>query len=292
VPGGAFTAVAFGKVGGREMTVTSDLDLIFLWDAPEKIESSDGAKPLHVNVYYQRLAQRLINAISAPTGEGKLYELDLRLRPSGAKGPLATNLDGFVTYQRDNAWTWEHLALTRARPITGDATFQARVREAIRTVLTRPRDAQKLTAEVADMRALMAREHPATLPWDIKQWRGGLIDVEFIAQYLQLRHAAAKPGILATNTASALLRTVEDGILPADQGQCLQDALRLWQTVQGLIRLTYEGEFDPATASAGLKTALARASNEVDFAALEAKMRERSSQVLAIFNTLIPPAQS
>jgi glutamate-ammonia-ligase adenylyltransferase len=292
VPGGALATVAYGKLGGREMTVTSDLDLIFVWDAPDGIESSDGAKPLPVSLYYQRLAQRLINAISAPTGEGKLYEIDLRLRPSGSKGPLATNLEGFVAYQRDNAWTWEHLALTRARPITGAATFQARIREAIRSVLTRPRDPVKLATEVAEMRTLMAREHPAKLPWDIKHWRGGLIDVEFIAQYLQLRYAAIRPGILATNTAAALLRAIDDGVIAPDQGQRLQDALRLWQTVQGLIRLTYEGEFDPAAASAGLKLALARAANEVDFAALEAKMRERSSQVLAIFNALIPPPTS
>jgi glutamate-ammonia-ligase adenylyltransferase len=292
VPGGAFAAVAYGKLGGREMTVTSDLDLIFLWEAPAGVESSDGAKPLPVSLYYQRLAQRLINAISAPTGEGKLYELDLRLRPSGSKGPLATNIEGFVAYQRDNAWTWEHLALTRARPITGDATFQARVREAVRSVLTRPRDPDKLATDVAEMRVLMAREHPAKLPWDIKHWRGGLIDVEFIAQYLQLRYAAVRPGILATNTAAALHRAVDDGVLAPDQGQSLQDALRLWQTVQGLIRLTYEGEFDPAEASAGLKVALARAANEVDFTALEAKMLDRSRQVLAIFNALIPPPAS
>src|SRR6185369_7570907 len=97
--------------------------------------------------------------------------------PSGSKGPLATNLESFVTYQRDNAWTWEHLALTRARPITGDPTFQARVREAVRAALTRPRDAAKLASEVTEMRALMAKEHPATLPWEIKSWRGGLIDI-------------------------------------------------------------------------------------------------------------------
>jgi [glutamine synthetase] adenylyltransferase / [glutamine synthetase]-adenylyl-L-tyrosine phosphorylase len=289
VPGGAFAVVAFGKLGGREMTVTSDLDLIFLWDAPEDVETSDGAKPLPVSLYYQRLAQRFINAITAPTGEGKLYELDLRLRPSGNKGPLATNLDGFIAYQAKDAWTWEHLALTRARPITGPAAFRERIAATIRDVLVRPRDLAKLTRDVAEMRALMAREHPAKQPWDIKHWRGGLIDVEFIAQYLQLRHAAKHPEMLATNTALALQRALDIGVLAEADGQVLLDALRLWQAVQGLLRLSLEGDFDPTDSPPGLKQALARAALAVDFAALEANMLDRSARALAVFESLIPP---
>jgi glutamate-ammonia-ligase adenylyltransferase len=288
VPDGAIAVVAFGKLGGREMTVTSDLDLIFLWDAPASVEQSDGPKPLLVSLYYQRLAQRLINAINAPTGEGKLYEIDLRLRPSGNKGPLATNLDGFVTYQRDNAWTWEHLALTRARPLTGPAALQARIADAIRRVLVQPRDAAKLTKDVAEMRALMAREHAAKQPWDIKHWRGGLVDVEFVAQYLQLRHAAAHPGMLATNTAQALAGAMAVGVLAQADGRCLEDALTLWQTVQGLLRLSLEGEFEAETAPIGLKAALAHAAGAVDFAALEATIRARALEVRQIFERLIP----
>ncbi len=290
VPGGDLAIVAYGKLGGREMTVTSDLDLIFLWDAPAETETSDGEKKLPVSLYYQRLVQRFLNAVTAPTGEGKLYEIDLRLRPSGNKGPIATNLDGFVTYQHDNAWTWEHLALTRARPITGASAFQSRIAAAIGEVLTRPRDPVKLTTDVAEMRALMAREHKARTPWDIKHWRGGLIDVEFIAQYLQLRHASTHPSILATNTASALARAVDAGVLAPADGETLRQALRLWQTVQGLLRLTLEGDFDPAEAPAGVKQALARATEAVDFAALEANMIDRSARVLAIFEALIPSA--
>jgi [glutamine synthetase] adenylyltransferase / [glutamine synthetase]-adenylyl-L-tyrosine phosphorylase len=292
VPGGAFSVTAFGKLGGREMTVTSDLDLIFLWHAPGDVETSDGAKPLPVSLYYQRLAQRFINAISAPTGEGKLYELDLRLRPSGNKGPLATNLEGFVAYQRDNAWTWEHLALTRARPLTGPPELRGKIAAAIRTALARPRDAGKLTSDVAEMRALMAREHAARQPWDIKHWRGGLVDVEFIAQYLQLRHSASHPQMLRPNTADALHGAMTSDVLSREQGAALLDALRLWQIVQGLLRLTVEGDFVPADAPAGLRNALARAAGEVDFPALEAKMRERSREVLAIFGALIPAAAS
>lgn len=292
VPDGQFAVVAFGKLGGREMTVTSDVDLMFLWDAADGMTMSDGEKPLPAGLYYQRLAQRFINAVTAPTGEGKLYEIDLRLRPSGNKGPIATNLDGFVAYQRDNAWTWEHLALTRARPLTGAVAFQDRIHAAIRAVLTQRRDAAKLTKDVADMRALMAREHAARQPWDIKHWRGGLIDIEFAAQYLQLRHAAAHPAMLATNTAQALAGATEAGVLSDNDSKVLQDALKLWQTVQGLLRLSLEGDFEPTTAPAGLKAALARAAGAKDFNELEAAIRTRAAAVLEIFNRLIPTPES
>jgi len=288
VANGEFAVVAYGKLGGREMTVTSDLDLIFLWDAPDVTETSNGEKPLPAGLYYQRLAQRFINAVTAPTGEGKLYEMDLRLRPSGSKGPLATNLDGFITYQRKDAWTWEHLALTRARPITGTPAFRARVAATIREALLRPRDVAKLTSDVAEMRALMAREHPAKQPWDIKYWRGGLIDIEFIAQYLQLRHAATHPGMLTTNTAEALDRAVAAGVLARADGLALLGALSLWQVVQGLLRLSMGSQVDPAQFPPGLRRSLARAADAVDFAALEANMRDRSAQALAIFEALIP----
>jgi glutamate-ammonia-ligase adenylyltransferase len=291
VPNGEFAVVAFGKLGGREMTVTSDLDLIFLWDAPEITETSDGDKPLPAGLYYQRLAQRFINAVTAPTGEGKLYEVDLRLRPSGSKGPLATNLDGFITYQRNDAWTWEHLALTRARAITGTPDFRARIAGAIREALLRPRDASKLTADVSEMRALMAREHPGKEPWDIKYWRGGLIDIEFIAQHLQLRHASVHPEMLATNTADALDRAVAAGVLSRADGHTLLGALSLWQVVQGLLRLSMGVLVDPAQFPPGLRRALARAADAVDFPALEANMLDRSARALAIFEALIPPAR-
>jgi len=292
VPGGELAVVALGKLGGREMTVTSDLDLIFLWDAPADIDASNGEKSLPVSLYYQRLAQRFINAVTAPTGEGKLYEIDLRLRPSGNKGPIATNLDGFIAYQRDDAWTWEHMALTRARPITGTPGFRRRIEDTVRAVLTRPRDPEKLAKDVADMRALMAREHKAGSLWEIKHWRGGLIDVEFIAQYLQLRHAAMRPSILATNTASALTRAIDAGVLSPENGKTLLEALRLWQTVQGLLRLSLEGDIDPAEFPPGLRAALARAAGAVDFPALEANMREFAAGVLDIYERLVRPQPS
>jgi glutamate-ammonia-ligase adenylyltransferase len=164
--GGGLAVVALGKFGGREMMFGSDLDLMFIYDGP-------GASVPHT-----RLAQRFIAAVNAPTAEGKLYEVDMRLRPSGNKGPIATSLDGFVRYQESDAWTWEHMALTRARVVAGAPDLAPRIEAEIRAVLTRRRDPDKLLVDVADMRRRMEREltRPGDI-WDVKQLRGGLVDV-------------------------------------------------------------------------------------------------------------------
>src|SRR5439155_12192619 len=135
VPGGEFALIGMGRLGSREMTLASDLDLILLYDAPDSSEGSDGPHPLPVTTYFARLSQRLIGAITAMTGEGRLYEVDMRLRPSGASGPIASSLSGFALYQREAAWTWEHMALTRARPVAGDVAPRRRVDEVIGQVV-------------------------------------------------------------------------------------------------------------------------------------------------------------
>ena len=163
-----------------------------------------GAQPLSVSAYYARLSQRLIGAITAPTAEGALYAVDMRLRPSGAAGPIASSLEGFARYQRESAWTWEHMALTRARAVAGDAALCRRVADTIAAVLRSPRDPDRLLIDVAAMRRRIAEENPRPSPWDLKNRRGGLIDLEFIAQYLMLREAHASPQILCRGTAQAI----------------------------------------------------------------------------------------
>src|SRR5205814_3268350 len=140
--------VAMGRLGSREMTLASDLDLILIYDAPPESIGSAGPRPLALSTYYARLSQRLISAITVPTAEGRLYQVDMRLRPSGESGPIASSLAAFAQYQRDSAWTWEHMALTRARPIAGDADLQPRVRDAITTALCRPRDPGRVVTDV------------------------------------------------------------------------------------------------------------------------------------------------
>ncbi len=286
VPGAGLAIIAMGKMGSREMTATSDLDLILIYDVPEGMDSSDGPKPLSPSTYFARLTQRLLNAISVKTGEGTLYEVDMRLRPSGNAGPIATSLEAFRRYHREAAWTWEHLALARARVVAGPPPLTMEIERVVRDTLCQPRDPDTLLREVADMRERMAKEHKASF-WEVKHRRGGLVDIEFIGQYLQLRHAHAHPGILCNSTGCMLDHAVSLGLLPPEQGGLLREALRLWTAVQTALRQTVEGAFHEDTASDGLKRCLAATAGVDDFAALKERMDGTAAQVHALFEQLI-----
>ena len=198
-----------GKLGSREMTAASDLDLIVIYDFPDDAGDSDGARPLPAGVYYARLTQRLLAALTAPTKSGKLYEVDLRLRPSGGKGPLATQFSSFRLYQANEAETWEHMALTRARVVAGDKRLGDEIAATIAAVLTKPRDRAKLAKDVKAMRELIAREKGDQDPWDLKLVSGGLIDIEFVAQYLTLAEAGRVPALLDVSTRATLAAAAE-----------------------------------------------------------------------------------
>jgi glutamate-ammonia-ligase adenylyltransferase len=284
--GGQVAVVALGKLGGREMTAASDLDLMLLYDA-DPLAESNGERPLAASSYYARLTQRLIAALSAPMAQGLLYEVDFRLRPSGSKGPLAVSLRAFEEYHAKEAWTWEHMALTRARVVAGPAEFAQRVEAAIRAALTRPRDEATLRADVLDMRKRLEREKPARSRWDLKQAPGGLIDVEFIAQYLLLRHARAHPDILAATTELALERLAVRGLIAPGAAETLTGAVRLYQGLTQLLRLAIDRDFDPEQAPRGLHELLLRAGETPDMKRLEAHLSETEARVRALFSEIV-----
>ncbi len=269
VPDARFAVVALGKYGGQEMTPSSDLDLIFMYDLPEAPKASDGPKPLEPGIYFARLAQRFISAITALTGEGRLYEIDMRLRPSGKAGPIATNLAAFRRYHEQDAWTWEAMALTRARVVGGEANFAGHIDALIRELLTVPRDPDKLLADVAAMRARIAREFPAKNLWDMKYLRGGLVDLDFMAQYQQLRNAAKHPEVLDRSTEGCFAKLAQAGLLGTSLAQRLIETTRVMRHVQVLLRLTASEANEEAAFPAGLKTALARAGGAETFDALK-----------------------
>jgi glutamate-ammonia-ligase adenylyltransferase len=269
------------------MTAASDLDLILIYDFDEAAAMSTGLKPLAPVHYYTRYTQRLISAFTSQTAEGKLYDVDMRLRPSGQQGPVATQRSSFVHYQTSEAWTWEHLALTRARVVSGPPALRAKVEQAIRDVLVRPRPREKIAAEVRDMRARIEKEKGTRDPWELKQVRGGLIDLEFMAQYLQLVNAAGHPRILSQNTVAALVSLAETGLLPPDAAETLLPAARLFNNLTQVLRLCFDGPFDPKKAPEGLKALLARAGEAPDFKHLEADLVAREAEVAALFGVLI-----
>ncbi len=290
VPGGGAALLAMGKLGGGELAHRSDLDLIFIHNHDLDADASDGPKPLVPGLYFNRLVQRLITGITARTGEGRLYELDMRLRPSGNKGLIAVRLDGFEQYQREGAWTWERMALTRARIICAPDGLGSAVEAVIRDALTRGRDPKSLVSDVAVMRRHMAKEHPGNSVWDIKHRRGGLVDIEFIAQYLMLRHAAADPGILSPNTADALKRLAGAGYIDRDSASALQSALGLWQRLQGVLRLSAEGAFDRGMATEGQRALLVKAGGVAGFEQLTLEMNSAAAAVMEIYQRQINPS--
>ena len=287
IPGAGLSVVALGRLGSREMTFASDLDLIFVYSDTAEDAVSDGAKALTPTVYFSRLAQRFLNALTARTAEGELYEVDIRLRPSGESGPIASSLQAFHRYQRESAWVWEHMALTRARVVSGREELRRDIETLIRDVLAMPRDPLKLAAEVADMRLRMAKTHKGESIWDIKHFRGGIVDVEFIAQYLQLRDAHAHPEILSQNTETALENLAAAGLLDPAMADDLVAAARLWHRLQGLIRMSFKEVFTEERASGGLKQALARAGRAPDFTALKATMEATAARVREIYAAVI-----
>ena len=287
VPGGGFAIVAMGRLGSREMTLASDLDLILIYDAPPDSAGSPGPRPLALSTYFARLSQRLISAITAPTAEGRLYEVDMRLRPSGASGPIASSLSAFARYQRESAWTWEHMALTRARPIAGDPVLCEGIAVAVMAALTAPRDKPGLVADVADMRRRIAANLPRPSPWDLRNRRGGLVDLEFVVQYLMLREAARAPEILRCGTGAALAALGAAGALSPQGVRELGEALALLRHLRGLLALLFEGVPDPAALAGPAGVTLARCAGAVDFARLDADMTAASTRVRAWYDRLI-----
>jgi [glutamine synthetase] adenylyltransferase / [glutamine synthetase]-adenylyl-L-tyrosine phosphorylase len=287
VPGGAAVIIAMGKLGGREMTAASDLDLIVVYDFDEAATLSSGLKPLPATQYYTRYTQRLISAFTSQTAEGKLYDVDMRLRPSGQKGPVATQLSSFIDYQHNSAWTWEHMALTRARVVSGPPKLRAAVEAAIADVLIKPRDRAKIAADVRDMRARIAKEKGTTDIWELKQVRGGLVDLEFIVQHLQLVHAAAHPEVLSQNTVTALHNLQRLGLVDAAAGEALLPAAQLLNNLTQVLRLCLDGPFKPGEAPDGLKALLTRAAETPDFAHLAAELAAREAEIARLFDLLV-----
>jgi glutamate-ammonia-ligase adenylyltransferase len=301
VAGGNLGVVALGKLGGRDMLPGSDLDLILVYDhAEEATESTGGQKTLAASQYFGRLANQVVGALTAPGAEGRLYEVDMRLRPSGSKGPVAVSLPAFERYHAESAWTWERMALTRARFVAGAPGLKRRVEAAIRQAQIRPADARQVLADATAMRARLLRDLPGEGPWDVKHRAGGLIEVEFIAQALQVAHAARLPAILSPTTRLALAALARAKVLPAAEAEALVAAERLWRAITAHLRLTvgqWREEALPEPVAAALLRALATHLPQppVDQPALRAQMRDAAARVRESFirhvgDPTIPPA--
>ncbi|MBO6899741.1 MAG: bifunctional [glutamine synthetase] adenylyltransferase/[glutamine synthetase]-adenylyl-L-tyrosine phosphorylase [Rhizobiaceae bacterium] len=285
VAGGRIVVLGMGKLGSRELTAGSDVDLILLYEHDADAEYSTGEKELAPAHYFARLTQRLIAAVSAPTAEGVLYELDLRLRPSGNKGPVATHVDAFGKYQREQAETWEHMALTRARIVAGDPALAARVEAEIEAVLGLARDAARIRHEAGEMRKLIAEEKPPRDDWDIKLIPGGLIDLEFVAQVAtltgQVDTEQRQPSTIET------LSRLRDAFADEQTRADLAAAHGLYTTLSQIIRICLTGPLEPEDVPPGLADLMLASTDLPDMAVLQSHVEETSRKVEAHFDRLL-----
>lgn len=286
-PGAGVAVMAYGRLGSKQLTASSDLDLVVIYDFDPDRPESDGARPLHASVYYNRLAQRLVTALTVPTRRGRLYEVDMRLRPDGRKGAVATQYAAFARYQVTDAETWEHMALSRARVVAGDAALARRVDATVREVIGAPRDRAGLARSVRDMRALVEKEKGARGPWDVKLAPGGLMDLDFIAQYLSLAWPQAFAALERRCAAAVFAAATEQGLLPEADGRALLDAAGLLEAVLQWQRLTVTGDFDPKTVAPAVLQRIAGAVGEPDARALEARLAETCDTVRGLFRTIL-----
>ena len=247
VPGGELVILGLGRLGGRALTHASDLDLIYLFDAPQGAQSI-GPKPVPATDYYNRLASRIGAALATPTAAGPLYDVDTRLRPQGAQGMLAVSMEAFEAYQRNDAWTWEHMALCRARPLTGSPEARARAQELIRDILRSSPDRERVRTDAASMRDEMARHKPPAGPLDIKLGEGGLVDLEFTVHTLQLTERIG----LDPRLEVAMAALVEAGLVDEQA----DPDLRLLSRMLVVLRLVGTQAMEPAEESRELVATL------------------------------------
>ncbi|HEY1735487.1 MAG TPA: bifunctional [glutamine synthetase] adenylyltransferase/[glutamine synthetase]-adenylyl-L-tyrosine phosphorylase [Methylovirgula sp.] len=285
VRGARCVILGLGKLGSREMTAASDLDLILLYDFDPDHPLADGPQALDAVRYFTMLTQRLISSLTVNTKRGLLYEVDLRLRPSGRKGPVATQFSSFRTYQLEEAASWEHLALTRARVIAGDAGLRSEV-EAARTAILSRAPAPMLRTEVAEMRQLIGQEKHQRGTFDLKYGTGSLIDIDFIAQYLCLAHAQDDRAMLATNPTVMLKRAQQAGYISREQGETLLAARQLYTDVMQVLH-TLIGPALTAPLNEGIDRRLAAAAGLPDRTRLEAEIAVARADVAAIFETIV-----
>ena len=289
VPDSRAAILAYGKLGAREMTPTSDLDLVFIYDAPTDAVSEGAARSLPSAAYFSRLVQRAITACSSLTRNGRLFELDFRLRPSGESGPLATSLPAFLNYQEDTAWTWEHMALLKARCVWGDRALREEIKTGYCAVLNRPRELKALKADVVDMRSKIQTQHPGRAWWDAKYTRGGLVDMEFLTEYLQLAHASEHPSLVAAPPNLASQALLEAKVLTAQEAEKLDKARSFWLSFLALSRLTQGAGALFEEAPEGLKQRMAKALDLEHASDIPLRAEQHAKSVASLTEAYIDP---
>ena len=268
---GAWSVAALGKLGGCEMTAGSDLDLLVIYDETELGEGQ---------VWFTRFTQRLITALTAETAEGRLYEVDMRLRPSGRAGPVATSIAAFERYHLHDAWTWEHMALTRLRPLAGDPSLGQRVADIAKTVIVGGGDTAQRRADILDMRRRLLRDKPPSGVWDLKMREGGLVDLEFIVQHALL--TANSKSAIHPQLSASIHALHQQAFLTDAETETLFDAFRFLQALQQVQRLAIGASTTANAISTGLADRFCRATGDASFPKLEQHIERVCESITAL----------
>ncbi|MEO0398982.1 MAG: bifunctional [glutamine synthetase] adenylyltransferase/[glutamine synthetase]-adenylyl-L-tyrosine phosphorylase [Pseudomonadota bacterium] len=291
---GALAVVALGRLGAGRMTAVSDVDLVFIYDCAPDARSS-GPRQIAGAEYFARLVRRFLTAMTAPTEEGSLYEVDMQLRPSGRAGPAAAHIDAFQQYYRSDAWIWERMALVKARVIAGDAAHCAKLSTIIGDIQAAPTEPDKLLIGVRDMRARLLEAKPARSPWDVKTVRGGLTDLDFVLEYLALQNAKLLSGMPINNPRALTTALVDIEALSDVEASVLLEADRTFEIVLQLQRAAHGagGAGDPTRRAprGALAEALAESLGAADFARAEARLADCTAAVKSIYDTHIGAAE-
>ncbi len=287
VPGGRIAVLGLGRLGTHELTASSDLDLIVMYDFDEANRESDGRRPLDVVTYHARLTQRLVAALTVPTRRGTLYDVDLRLRPHGGKGPVAVQFKGFLDYQKTDAELWENMALSRARVIAGDAGFVEEVSATLHQVMAQPRDRKSVFKDVRAMRSLIAKEKGDGDPWDLKLAAGGLTDLDFIAQAFTLAFSAQCPDLIGQRADRIYEAAARDGLMEEADAVFLTEAHRLFGDLLQWQRLTIEGHFNPKTVTPAIFRRLAAVAGLPNEKVLLAHLNDMRKRVRAVYEKVM-----
>ena len=282
IAGAEGVVVGMGSLGAGTLAASSDLDLIVIYEAPEGTVS-DGRRALDARGWFAKATRTLVSALSAPTAEGRLYEVDMRLRPSGRQGPVATALHAFERYQRTEAWTWEHLALTRARPVAGSRGLTRRIERVRRQVLAGSAGRGDPRGDTAAMRARIRAAEAGIDPLEPKAGRGRLRDLELFAQMLALRSGSHRRA-----TAAQLAAGRAAGLINADAAARLLAAERLLQTQRHALALVTEGQAGDATLGQGGRAFLARAAGQPDIKHLQDALASAAADTADVIDAHLP----
>ncbi|PPR77694.1 MAG: hypothetical protein CFH01_01413, partial [Alphaproteobacteria bacterium MarineAlpha2_Bin1] len=280
-----FAIIGLGTLGSNEMQFRSDLDLIFIYENKKNIKESNGINKLPTSKYFARLSQQFISAITSLTSEGRIFEIDMRLRPSGNSGPIATSIESFEQYHDSSSWTWEKMALTRAKPIAGDKMIIDKINLLLKKILSKQIPQEILLNDILSMRERIKKQYNRD-KWQIKNSPGGLLDIQFLAQYLQLLYSSNHTDILDQKIKNIFINLKERNLLNSDIADNIIEISDMQFNLHAIISLCFKDTADQTKFSDEISSKLINILNVKNKFELNLKLGYLQNSIINYFNTI------